>query len=582
MKRDSPRQSILIFVFLYIPVLWISLLAAQSLSDGLPGFLVNFSQAMNTPFHITWTENSLKTLLICSAAYIAAVAVYLSSIRQTRDGEEHGSARWEPPQRVNAMFVQKQNILLSKNVRLGMDSYKHQRNLNILVIGGSGASKTRGFCLPAILSANSNYVVTDPKQEILNATGNLLKQEGYSIRVLNLVNLDASDGYNPFRYLRDETDVMRMVNCLIASTTPPKSHESDPFWLKSETALLQALVFYLFSEAPEYEQNFAQVCRMLEFAEARENDEDYESALDMLFTALEREQGPEHIAVKLYKVYAQAKGKTAASILVSLAVRMAPFNIPQVQRITNEDEMDLFSLGEDKTALFAVIPDNHTTFNFLVSLLYQQAFICLYHSADQIHKGRLPRHVRFILDEFASIRLEGYPRELATMRSRNISSCTIIQNMAQIKEIYKDSWETIPGNSDTILYLGGNEAGTHKYISDALGKASIQTKTHGQTHGSRGSYSTNTQITGRELLTPDEVRRLDNRMAILLIRGAAGPCMDEKYPLMRHPNIRCTPMSGAPPYEHKRRIYYGRPLIAPESTLPTDINITKEKPHEDE
>ncbi len=577
MKRDSPGQSILIFAFLYIPVLWFSLLAAQSLSDGLPGFLVNFSQAMGNPFQITWTENSLKTLLICSATYIAAVAVYLSSMRQTRDGEEHGSARWEPPRRVNAMFAQKRNIPLTRNVRLGMDSYKHQRNLNILVIGGSGASKTRGFCLPSILCANSNYVVTDPKQEILNATGNLLKQEGYSIRVLNLVNMDASDGYNPFRYLRDETDVMRMVNCLIASTTPPRAHESDPFWVKSETALLQALVFYLFYEAPEYEQNFSQVCRMLEFAEAKENDEDYESALDMLFNALEREQGPEHIAVKQYKVYAQAKGKTASSILVSLAVRLAPFNIPQIQRITGEDEMDLFSLGEDKAALFAVIPDNHATFNFLVSLLYQQAFICLYYSADQIHKGRLPRHVRFILDEFASIRLEGYPRELATMRSRNISSCTVIQNMAQIKEIYKDSWETIPGNSDTILYLGGNEAGTHKYLSEALGKASIQTKTHGQTHGGRGSYSTNTQITGRELLTPDEVRRLDNRMAILLIRGA-GPCMDEKYALMKHPNIRYTPMGGAPPYEHKRRIYYGRPLIAPEEINPKNEGET----HEDE
>ncbi|MGI6175188.1 MAG: VirD4-like conjugal transfer protein, CD1115 family [Christensenellales bacterium] len=579
MKRDS--QGILFFAFLYIPVLWLSLLAAQSLSDGLPSFLENFTQAMSKPFQIAWTENSLKTLLICSAIYIGAVAVYLSSQRQTRDGEEHGSARWESPQKVNAMFAQKQNISLTRNVRLGMDSYKHQRNLNILVIGGSGASKTRGFCLPSILSANSNYVITDPKQEILNATGNLLGQEGYSIRVLNLVNLDASDGYNPFRYLRDETDVMRMVNCLIASTTPPKSYESDPFWIKSETALLQALVFYLFYEAPEYEQNFSQVCRMLEFAEARENDEDYESALDMLFHALEREQGPEHIAVKQYKVYAQAKGKTASSILVSLAVRLAPFNIPQIQRITGEDEMDLFSLGDDKAALFAVIPDNHTTFNFLVSLLYQQAFICLYHSADQIHKGRLPRHVRFILDEFASIRLEGYPRELATMRSRNISSCTVIQNMAQIKELYKDSWETIPGNSDTILYLGGNEAGTHKYLSEALGKASIQTKTHGHTHGSRGSYSTNTQITGRELLTPDEVRRLDNRMAILLIRGA-GPCMDEKYPLMQHPNIHCTPMSGAPPYEHKRKIYYGRPLIAPESIEPAHINKTKEKPHENE
>lgn len=571
MKRDSPGQSILIYAFLYIPVLWLSLLAAQSLSGGFPEFLESFTHALNNPFQITWTEDSLKTIIICSALYIAIVAVYLSSRRQTRDGEEHGSARWESPHRVNAMFAQKESVLLTKHVRLGMDSYKHQRNQNILVIGGSGSSKTRGFCLPSILSANSNYVVTDPKQEILNATGNLLKSQGYDIRVLNLVNLEASDGYNPFRYLRDETDVMRMVNCLITSTTPAKSYESDPFWTRAETALLQALAFYLFYEAPEYEQNFSQVCRMLTFAEARENDEEYMSALDMLFEALERDQGPEHIAVKQYKVYRQAKGKTASSILVSLAVRLAAFNVPQIARITTEDEMDLWSLGEEKVALFAVIPDNHATFNFLVSLLYQQAFMCLYYSADQIHKGRLPRHVRFILDEFASIKLEGYTRELATMRSRNISSCTIIQNMAQIKEIYKNSWETIPGNSDTILYLGGNELETHKYISTALGKASIITKTHGQTHGSRGSYSTNTQITGRELLTPDEVRLLDNRFAILLIRGAR-PCMDEKYPLMSHPNIRHTTMGGAPSYSHKKRIYYGRPFIfiAPESIQITE------------
>ena len=579
MKRDSPGQGILIFAFLYIPVLWLSLLTAQSLSDGLPEFLTKFTQAMSSPFQITWTVHSLKTIFICSAIYIAAVAVYLSSRRQTRDGEEHGSARWESPHRVNAMFAQKESIPLTRHVRLGMDSYRHQRNLNILVIGGSGASKTRGFCLPSILCANSNYVVTDPKQEILNATGNLLKDQGYDIRVLNLVNLEASDGYNPFRYLKDETDVMRMVNCLVTATTPARSHETDPFWTRAETALLQALAFYLFYEAPEYEQNFSQVCRMLSFAEARENDEEYMSALDMLFEALEREEGPEHIAVKQYKVYRQAKGKTASSILVSLAVRLAPFNIPQIQRITGEDEMDLWSLGEEKVALFAVIPDNHATFNFLVSLLYQQAFMCLYYSADQIHRGRLPRHVRFILDEFASVKLEGYTRELATMRSRNISACTVIQNMAQIKEIYKDSWETIPGNSDTILYLGGNEQETHKYISTALGKASIQTRTHGQTHGSRGSYSTNTQITGRELLTPDEVRLLDNRCAILLIRGAR-PCMDEKYPLMSHPNISYTIMSGAPPYSHKKHLYYGRPFLVPEPIPTTETE--KENPHENE
>lgn len=364
MKRDSPGQTALVLAFLYIPVLWLSLHAGASLGGGLPAFMATFARALEHPFAITWTENSLKTMLVCTILYFAGATVYLTGRRQTRDGEEHGSARWESPRRLSAMFAQKDSVPLTKHVRLGMDSYKHQRNLNILVIGGSGASKTRGFCLPSILSANSNYVVTDPKQEILNATGNLLKGKGYDIRVLNLVDLEASDGYNPFRYLKDETDVMRMVNCLITATTPARTSETDPFWTRAETALLQALVFYLFFEAPEYEQNFAQVCRMLSFAEARENDEDFMSALDMLFEALEREEGPEHMAVKFYAVFRQAKGKTAASILVSLAVRLAPFNIPQVERITAEDEMDLWSLGEEKVALFAVIPDNHATLNF--------------------------------------------------------------------------------------------------------------------------------------------------------------------------------------------------------------------------
>jgi type IV secretion system protein VirD4 len=277
--------------------------------------------------------------------------------------------------------------------------------------------------------------------------------------------------------------------------------------------------------------------------------------------ALEREQ-PDHIAVRQYKVFKLAAGKTAKSILVSTAVRLAAFNLPQIKRITDHDEMDLYTLGEKKVALFAVIPDNDTTFNFLVSLLYSQAFQTLYYSADQIHHGSLPYHVHFILDEFAAMPLPGFTRELATMRSRNISASTIIQNMAQIKELYKDSWETIPGNSDTVLYLGGNEASTHKYISEALGKATIDTRTYGQTRGRSGSYSTNFQISGRELLTPDEVRLLDNRYAILFIRGAR-PVMDLKYDLLKHPNIIFTSDGGGKPYvHHSHRLFYGNPLFA--------------------
>ena len=548
LKQSSRAGDIVLALFFYVPVVWGALLIAQSLGRGLPELLTNLTTALQHPLDIHWTDKSLLSILICTGLYIMGLCIYASEQRRTRDGEEHGSAAWGSPRQVNAMFRQKENKILTRHVRLGLDTHKHRRSLNVLVIGGSGAAKTRSYVKPNILEANTNYVITDPKMEVLTATGGWLKSKGYDIRVLNLVNLEESDGYNPFRYLRDEKDVLKLVNNLIQATTPKGSHESDPFWTKAETALLQAIILMLFQEAPEYEQNFSMVMRVLEYAEVREEDDEYLSPLDLLFQAIEREN-PESVALRQYKVFKQSAGKTAKSILVSAAVRLAPFNLPQLRAITDHDDMDLYTLGEKKCALYAVIPDNDNTFNFLVSLLYSQAFQTLYYSADQIHHGALPRHVHFVLDEFAAMPLPGFTRELATMRSRNISASTIIQNMAQIKELYKDSWETIPGNSDTILYLGGNEQSTHKYISEALGKATIDTKTHGQTKGKSGSYSTNFQMSGRELLTPDEVRALDNRYCILFIRGAK-PVMDLKYELTEHPAIRHTVDGGGAPYIH--------------------------------
>ena len=552
----------LVWLLLYIPVVWAALLLAQSLGGGLPEILGRLAEAIRHPFQIIWMEHSLVTILACTGLYVMGICVYQSEQGRTREGEEHGSAAWATPKQVNAMFCQKENKILTRHVRLGLDTHKHRRSLNVLVIGGSGAAKTRSYVKPNILEANTNYVITDPKMEVLTATGGWLKRQGYDIRVLNLVNLAQSDGYNPFRYLRDEKDALKLVNNLIQATTPKGSHESDPFWTRAETALLQAIILMLFQEAPEREQNFSMVMRVLEYAEVREEDEGYISPLDLLFRAIEQEK-PDSVAVRQYKVFKLAAGKTSKSILVSTAVRLAPFNLPQVQAITDHDDMDLYTLGENKVAMYAVIPDNDDSFNFLVSLLYAQAFQALYYSADQIHRGALPRHVHFVLDEFAAMPLPGFTRELATMRSRNISASTIIQNMAQIKELYKDSWETIPGNSDTILYLGGNEASTHKYISEALGKATIDTKTHGQTKGKSGAYSTNFQISGRELLTPDEVRGLDNRYAILFIRGAR-PVMDLKYELTDHPAIRYTVDGGGPPYLHKDKqtpAFPGYPLF---------------------
>ena len=568
----------LFYLFGTISVIWLALLLAQSLGGGLPELLRNLTSALEQPTNIVWTDKSLSTILICLAAYGMAVLLYRTNQGRTRDGEEHGSAAWATPASVNAQFAQKDSIPLTQHIRLGLDTHKHRRSLNVLVIGGSGAAKTRSFVLPNILTANTNYVITDPKSEVLLATGGYLKEQGYDVRVLNLVNLEQSDGYNPFRYLRDEKDVLKLVNNLIQSTTPKGSHESDPFWTKAETALLQAIILMLFQEAPEYEQNFSMVMRVLEYAEVREEDEGHVSPLDLLFESIERRK-PDSVAVRQYKVFKLAAGKTAKSILVSTAVRLAPFNLPQIQALTDHDDMDLYTLGEKKVALYAVIPDNDNTFNFLVSLLYAQAFQALYYSADQIHHGPLPRHVRFVLDEFAAMPLPGFTRELATMRSRSISASVIIQNMAQIKELYKDSWETIPGNCDTILYLGGNESSTHKYVSEMLGKATIDTKTHGQTKGKSGSYSTNFQMSGRELLTPDEVRKLDNRYALLFIRGAS-PVMDEKYDLMHHPAISHSSLGGAAPYIHhgtKPPVYTGRPLFRVGST--ENLNPLKEEFH---
>lgn len=552
-------------------MVWAALLIAQCWGGSLLELLQKLTAALQSPLDITWTEQSAPSILICSGAYVFGLLLYSSTRKHTRDGEEHGSATWGSAQEVNRMFAQKKSKILTRHVRLGLDSKKHRRSLNVLVIGGSGAAKTRSYVLPNVLEANTNYVITDPKSEVLLATGGYLKSQGYDVRVLNLVNLEESDGYNPFRYLRDEKDVLKLVNNLIQATTPKESKSSDPFWEKSETALLQTIILMLFQEAPEYEQNFSMVMKVLEYAEVKEEDDEHVSPLDMLFAKLEKEK-PTSVAVRQYKVFKLAAGKTAKSILVSTAVRLAAFNLPQIKAITDHDDMDLYTLGEKKVALYAVIPDNDTTFNFLVSLLYAQAFQALYYSADQIHHGALPRHVHFVLDEFAAMPLPGFTRELATMRGRNISASTIIQNMAQIKELYKDSWETIPGNSDSILYLGGNESSTHEYISKMLGKATIDTKTHGETKGRSGSWSTNFQMSGRELLTPDEVRKLDNNYCLLFIRGTK-PVMDLKYDLMKHPAIRQSSLGGGTPYiHHSTPALRGQPLFLPAGTRKENVS----------
>ena len=418
-------------------------------------------------------------------------------------------------------------------------------------MGGSGAGKSRAYAVVNIMQCNCSMVVTDPKGELLRKTGGLLEREGYEVRVFDLINPETSFCYNPFAYVRDDKDVLKLINNLIRNTTPKGAQSSDPFWEKSETALLQALMLYLLHEAPPEEQNFSIIMEMLGSAQVKEDDEEYQSPLDILFERLEM-RNPESIAVKQYAIYKQAAGKTAKSILISVGVRLAAFNLKQIANLTCTDELDLYSIGEKKVALFCCIPDADTSLNYLVGMIYSNLFQTLYYVADRKYHGKLPIPVHCIMDEWPNVALpDDFDKLLATMRSRAISCSIIIQNIAQMKALFKDSWESLIGNCDEFLYLGGNEKEGHKYVSELLGKETLDTNTYGQTKGRSGSYSVNFQQSGRELLTPDEVRLLDNRKAVLLVRGEH-PILDEKYDLHKHVNVKYTEDGGAPPYDYAK------------------------------
>ena len=510
------------------------------------------TEKLDHPFEIHFTEYTVRSLLVCTLLYGMGIGIFYSNQKNYRRGEEHGSAKWgnvgQLCKKYRAMPYA-ENILLTQNFRMGLDCYKHRRNLNILVIGGSGAGKSRTFAIPNIMQCNCSMVITDPKAELLRKTGGLLKKMGYEVRVFDLIHPDTSFCYNPFQYVQDDKDVLRLINNLIKNTTPKGSQSSDPFWEKSETALLQALMMYLLHEAPPEEQNFPMIMEMLASAQVKEEDEDYESPLDILFERLEM-RDPESIAVKQYHIYKQAAGKTAKSILISVGVRLAAFNLKQIADLTCMDELDLASIGEKKVALFCCIPDADTSLNYLVGMIYSQLFQTLYYVADRLHGGKLPVPVHCIMDEFPNVALpDDFEKILATMRSRSISCSIIVQNMSQIKALFKDSHDSVVGNCDELLYLGGNEKETHKYLSELLGKETIYTNTYGQTKGKSGSYSTNFQQSGRELLMPDEVRLLDNDYALLFVRGEHA-VMDRKYDLLKHPNIRDTEDGGAPPYDY--------------------------------
>ena len=516
--------------------------------------LETLSEKLEQPFFITYTPYTFKCILIFTAAYFLGIGIYKSQKRNYRRGVEHGSAKWGNVSEICRRYCEKQytnNLLLTQHFRMGLDGYKHKRNLNVLVVGGSGAGKSRTYAIPNIMQCNCSMVITDPKAELLRKTGGVLERNGYEVRVFDLINPETSWCYNPFAYVRDDKDVLKLINNLIRNTTPKGAQSSDPFWEKSETALLQALMLYLLHEAPPEEQNFPMIMEMLGSAQVKEDDEDYQSPLDILFERLEM-RDPESIAVKQYAIYKQAAGKTAKSILISVGVRLAAFNLKQIANLTCTDELDLYSIGEKKVALFCCIPDADTSMNYLVGMIYSNLFQTLYYVADRKYGGRLPIPVHCIMDEWPNVALpDDFDKILATMRSRGISCSIIIQNIAQMKALFKDSYESLIGNCDEFLYLGGNEKEGHKYVSELLGKETLDTNTYGQTKGRSGSYSVNYQQTGRELLTPDEIRLLDNRKAILFIRGER-PIMDDKYDLKKHVNFRYTEDGGASPYDYAK------------------------------
>ena len=560
-SQKSFRDAAPLWAAFSVFVLYLAVLAAGVYEDGMNlfQFMAVFPDAMNHPFAIRLTRHTVKFMLGSLVIYAGVIAMIYSSHANKRPGEEHGSAKWGNVRELDKKYRDKdpsRNVILTKHLCMSLNGRQHMRNLLQIVVGGSGAGKTRFIVKPNLLLANASFIATDPKGELVRAVAPLLLQQGYVVKVFDLIEPSHSDSYNPFRYIRKDSDVFKLINNFIQNTTPKGSKSNDPFWEKSEVALDSALMLYLLHESPPYEQTMEMMLTMIEYAGAKEDDDDFQSALDLLFEALEEEQ-PDHIAVRQYHIFKQAAGKTAKSILVSAAVRLASFTLPEIQDITDEDSLELSKLGNRKQAIFCVIPDsNDVSLNFLVGMLYTQAFQELYYQADKVHMGGLPVPVRLMFDEFANVALpDGYARLQATMRSRNIMATIILQNISQLKALFKDDWEGIIGNADTMIYLGGNEQSTHKYISEQLGKETIITTSSSQGKGKNGSFSQSTQQTGRELMTPDEVRLLDNKNAIVFIRGER-PVIDEKYDLMKHPNVIYTEDGGAAPYVHSPHCLY--------------------------
>ena len=514
-------------------------LSAKILSIG-EGFAAAFASA-----GLSLNPADLLIGLLGAAALRLAVYMKGKNAKKYRHGIEYGSARWGTPADI-APFVDKDffnNIPMTQTERITMASRpkqpKYARNKNILVIGGSGSGKTRFFCKPSLLQAHSSYVCTDPKGTLLPEIGSFLERKKYRIKCLNLINFKKSMRYNPLAYIRSEKDILKLVNALIMNTKGEGEKSSEDFWIKAERLYYCALIGYIWYEAPEEERNFITLLDLINASEAREDDEEFQSPVDILFQQLE-EKDPEHFAVKQYKKFKMAAGKTLKSILISCGARLSPFDIKELRDLMETDELELDTLGDRKTALFVIISDTDSTFNFVAALMYSQLFNLLCDKADDFYGGRLPVHVRLILDEFANIgQIPNFDKLIATIRSREISASIILQSQSQLKTIYKDAADTIAGNCDSTLFLGGKEKSTLKEISELLGKETIDLYNQSENRGSQVSHGLSYQKLGKELMTQDELAVMDGGKCIFMLRGVR-PFLSDKYDLTRHPNYRYT------------------------------------------
>ena len=542
----------------------------------LSGKLLSIGDGFTAAFSSPWLSFHPTDLLIgIAGAVVLRMAVYLKgkNAKKYRHGIEYGSARWGTAADI-APYMDKdffQNIPMTQTERITMASRpkqpKYARNKNILVIGGSGSGKTRFFCKPSLLQAHSSYVCTDPKGTLLPEIGTFLERKKYRIKCLNLINFRKSMKYNPLAYIRSEKDILKLVNALIMNTKGEGEKSSEDFWVKAERLYYSALIGYIWYEATEEEKNFITLLDLINASEAREDDETYQSPVDLLFSQLE-EREPDHFAVKQYRKFKMAAGKTLKSILISCGARLAPFDIKELRELMEYDELELDTLGDQKTALFVILSDTDSTFNFVAALMYSQLFNLLCDKADDFYGGRLPVHVRLILDEFANIgQIPNFDKLIATIRSREISASIILQSQSQLKTIYKDAADTIVGNCDSTLFLGGKEKSTLKEISELLGKETIDLYNQSENRGSQVSHGLSYQKLGKELMTQDELAVMDGGKCIFMLRGVR-PFLSDKYDLTRHPNYRYT--ADADPknvFDMERYMKKQRAVVKPTDTF---------------